>query len=187
MKKLNDKWILIIGILLFLISYKSDEQVNLFFKNFRFIPLDIVFGIITNFGVVILFMLIVPVIVMYRKNNRPAYLLLLSFIISAILSLIIKLIVLRQRPNEALTYPFTNLVSYSFPSMHAMVVFALLPILAKYFPKQKFFWIIFAFLAAFTRIYFGFHFLSDVVFGGFFGYFVGKYLLRLYEKRKLWK
>ena len=205
MKKFNDVWVLIAGIMLFLISYKSDEHVNLLFKNLRFMPLDIVFGIITNFGVVVLLMLIVPIIVLYtrenqrfsvprnfykisrEKNKKPAYLLLLSFIISVILSFIIKLIVLRQRPNELLTYPFFNIIDYSFPSMHAAVVFSLLPILTKYLSKQKLFWIAFSFLVAFTRIYFGFHFLSDVVFGGFFGYFVGSYLLGLYEKGKLWK
>ena len=57
--------------------------------------------------------------------------------------------------------------------MHAMVAFAAIPILDKEFSKLKWFWIIFAFLVAFSRIYFEAHFLSDVVFGAFFGYFIG--------------
>lgn len=71
--------------------------------------------------------------------------------------------------------------------MHAMVVFSLLPLLTKHLPKQNYFWLMFAFLVAFSRVYFGFHFLSDVVFGAVAGYFIGVWLLELYDKGKLWK
>ena len=189
MRKINDSLILTFGVLLFVLSYKLDPQVNLFFKNVKFPIFDAVFGIITNFGVVILIFLIVPSIVFYKKNRKLIYLLWLAFIVSFILAFVIKLIVLRQRPIEVFTYPFTHIISYSFPSMHAMIVFSLLPLLIKFLPKYRYFWIAFAFLVGLSRIYFGFHFLSDVVFGALFGYFIGNYLLKLYEKRKLklWK
>jgi membrane-associated phospholipid phosphatase len=132
-------------------------------------------------------MLLVPSIIFYKKNKKIIYLLWLAFIVSIILAFVTKLIVLRQRPIEAFTYPFVNIINYSFPSMHAMVVFSLLPFLVRYLNKWKSFWIGFGLLALFGRVYFGFHFLSDVVFGAFFGYFVGDYLLELYEKGKLWK
>ena len=187
MKKVNDTFLLIIGILLFLISYNFDQQVSLFFKDIKFALFDAVFGVITNFGVVVLVILILPSIAFYKKNKKITYLLWLAFIISFVLAFVIKLIVLRQRPVEAFTYPFTNILNYSFPSMHAMVVFSLLPILTKHMPKQKHFWIGFGFLIVFSRIYFSFHFLSDVVFGALVGYFIGDYLLELYEKKKLWR
>ena len=183
MKKINDMHILVIGILIFLASYRLDQQVSLFFRNFRFMLLDFVFSIITNFGFVVLIMLIMPIVILFNKNKKQTYLLLLAFAVSIIFSFVLKLIFLRQRPNELLTYPFVNITDYSFPSMHAAVVFSLLPILIKYLPKQKYFWVIFAFLVAFTRIYFGFHFLSDVVFGGFLGYFIGIFLLEKYDKK----
>ena len=186
-RKISDILALIIGIILFLISYHFDAQINLFFKNIKFSVFDAVLSIITNFGVVILVMLLVPSIIFYKKNKKIIYLLWLAFIVSIIVAFIIKLIVLRQRPIEAFTYPFVNIINYSFPSMHAMVAFSLLPLLMKYLSKQKLFWISFAFLAAFSRIYFGFHFLSDVVFGALVGYFIGDYLLELYEKKKLWR
>ena len=187
MRKINDTLILIIGILLFLVSYKFDQQINLFFKATRIPFLDIILSIITNFGVVVVIMLFVPLILLYKKNKKLVYLLLLTFIVSFVLAFIIKLAVLRQRPTEAFTYPFTHIINYSFPSMHAMVAFSLLPTLIKFLPKYKLFWILFVFLVAFSRLYFGVHFLSDVVFGALFGYFVGDYLLELYEKGKLWK
>ena len=174
-------------ILLLLLSYKFDEQADLFFKSIRFAFLDAILGIITNFGIVTLVILIIPLIILYKKHKKLVYLILLTFIVSISLSFIIKLIVLRQRPIEAFAYPFVNIINYSFPSMHAMVVFSMLPLLTKYLPKQNFFWTAFAFLVAFSRVYFGFHFLSDIVFGALFGHFIGVWLLELYDKGKLWK
>ena len=181
-KKIINIWLLIAGTLLFLVSYKLDTGVSLFFKNAKSPLLAFVLSIITNFGVVVAVMLAIPLIMLFRKNRKAAYFLFLAFISSAILAFIIKLVVLRQRPMEAFTYPFTNIINYSFPSMHSMAVFSLLPLLAKYLPKQKFFWAGFAFLVAFSRIYLGFHFLSDVMFGAFAGYFTGIYALGLCGK-----
>jgi len=173
-------------ILLVFTSYTVDEQINELFKNFRFVFADFILSIITNSGIVFVVMLIIPSIILYKKNIKLVYLLYLTFISSIILSLIIKLIVLRQRPVEAVTYPFVNILNYSFPSMHTMTSFSLVPILKKFIVKQKYFWIIFAFLVGFSRIYFGFHFISDVVFGAVLGYFLGNFLLQLYENGRLW-
>ena len=186
MKKINSACLLIIGILLFLISYSGDNAINLFFKNMDFQLFDFILSIVTNFGVMITVMLIIPSFLFYNKNKKLIYLLCSIFIVSFILAFTIKLIVLRQRPMDAFTFPLTGIINYSFPSMHSMVAFSLLPAIIKYLPKQKLFFIIFSFLAAFSRIYFGFHFLSDVVFGMFSGYFIGNYLLGLHEKGRLW-
>jgi undecaprenyl-diphosphatase len=187
MRKVNDIIILIIGIILFIISYNFDQPISLFFKDVKFPLFDIIFSVITNFGIVILIMLAIPSIIFYKKNRKLIYLMWFIFLASFILAFAIKLIFLRQRPIDLFTFPFTSIINYSFPSMHAMVIFSLLPILIKYLPKQKIFWISFSLLAIFGRIYFGFHFLSDVVFGTLFGYFIGAWLLELFEKGKLWK
>lgn len=184
MKKINDAAILIIGIILLAFSYIIDNQANEFFKEAKLPIFDAVFSIITNFGVVMVVMLVIPSIMLYRKKRIWLYLLWTAFFISFALAFALKLVFLRQRPIDAFTYPFTNIINYSFPSMHAMVVFALLPILAKCLQKQKAFWISFAFLAVFSRVYLGFHFLSDAVFGILLGYFIGSYLLRHSETKK---
>ena len=187
MRKISDWAILIIGILLFIAAYNFDEEANLFFNGVKFSIFDAALRVITNFGVVILVMLAIPTVIFYNKDKKTIKLLLLAFIVSFALAFVIKLMILRQRPIESFTFPFTTIINYSFPSMHAMVVFSLLPILTKYLNKQKFFWISFGLLAVFSRIYLGFHFLSDVVFGAFAGYFIGNYLLKSYEKKKIWK
>lgn len=187
MKKANNAALLIIGIFLFIASFSFDEQVRLFFKDANISFLNAALSVITNFGVVIAVMLLASSILIYRKNKKSrkaVYLLWLAFIAAFAAAFVLKLIVLRQRPVEAFTFPFTGIINYSFPSMHAMAAFSLLPIIAEYIQKQKWFFIAFAFLAAFSRIYLGFHFLSDVVFGAFAGYFIGSLLLGFFKRKK---
>jgi len=119
-----------------------DKQISLFFSNVKFTLFDVVLSVITNFGIVIFVILLLPSIALYKKSKKVVYMLWLTFILSFILSFIVKLIVLRQRPIDTFTYPFTNIVNYSFPSMHSMVAFSLLPFLVKFLPKQKYFWIL---------------------------------------------
>ena len=97
----------------------------------------------------------------------------------------IKIITLRPRPIEI--SQILNGLNYSFPSLHAAVSFAALPILNNEFPKLRLFWLLFAFLVAFSRIYFEYHFLSDVVFGAFLGYFIGVFAVYIEEKYRIFK
>lgn len=179
--------IFIIGALLFIISLRLDSGIAAAFKNAESRIFDPLFSVVTNFGVAMVFLLWIPCIILYNKNKKVVKLLLLSFLVSFALSFLLKLMFLKQRPIGLFEYPFTNIISYSFPSMHAMVMFSLLPIIKKYLPQKRHFFAWFAYLVAFTRIYFGFHFLSDVVFGAFFGYFIGAYLTDLHERGILWK
>lgn len=184
MKKINETFLIIIGILLFIVSYIFDHNIDIFFRKARLPFLDLIFSIVTNFGFVVVVALIIPSLIMYKKSKKFVYLIWITFIIAFALNFIIKLIFHRQRPIENFSYPFVSILNYSFPSMHSFVVFALLPALIKFFPKQKYFWIAFGILIAFTRVYFSFHFLSDVVFGALAGYLVGKIILGFYDSKK---
>lgn len=165
-------------------SFLIDEKISHIFQNARIPVLDFVFSIVTNFGIVLAIMLLIPMLVI--KDKRKIYILLLAFLSAVVVSLLVKLMFLRQRPTD-LIYPLFKILTYSFPSMHAVVAFSLLPMLLHFLPKQRNFWIAFAIFAAFTRIYFGFHYLSDVVFGALLGYSLGCLLLDLHLRGKLWK
>ncbi len=175
-------YLAVIAVLIF--SFLLDKRVSSIFKNAQNPPLDFILGIMTNFGVILAIMLIMPMLML--KDNKKIYTLLLAFFSAVLVSIIVKWVFLRQRPTD-FAYPFAKVLSYSFPSMHAVVIFSLLPLLAFFLPKQKNFWMLFAFLAVFTRIYFGFHYLSDVVFGAVLGYSLGCLLLDLHLGGKLWK
>ena len=110
---------------------------------------------------------------------------------SAILSFILKFAIQRLRPfqqdlvsiPEMLASKSYEIWNFSFPSFQAMLVFCALPIISKEFPKIKWAWIVFAFLVAFSRVYFGLHFLSDVIVGGILGYLIGVLVIRAENKK----
>ena len=184
MKTKNNILVYLLLIAALALSFLLDEKASHLFQNARTQLLDFFFGIITNFGIILAIMLIMPLLVL--KDSKKTYALLLTFFSSVLISLILKWMFLRQRPTD-FAYPLFKILSYSFPSLHAMVVFSLLPMLLYFLPKQKNFWVPFAFLVIFTRIYFGFHYLSDVVFGALLGYSLGYLLLDLHLRGKLWK
>lgn len=184
MRKKESLVFLLVGMVLFYISTFLDKPVTLVFNNIKIPFLDFALSIITNFGVVIAVMLLIPAILFYRQDRKSFRLLFLTFIVAFALSFVLKLFFLRQRPIENLYHPLINIINYSLPSTHSMVVFSLLPLLLAYLPKQKTFWASFAFLVAFSRIYFDFHYLSDVVFGAVVGYFIGNFLLEFRNKNK---
>ena len=184
MRKKESLVFLLVGTILSYLSTFFDKQVSLIFNNLKIPFLGFILSIITNFGVVVMVLLVIPLIILYNKGKKIIKSLFSAFVISFIFSFILKLVISRQRPVDVLYYPLLNIIDYSFPSMHAMIVFSLLPILLFYLPKQKTFWASFAFLVAFSRIYFDFHYLSNVVFGAAAGYFIGNFLLEVYNKNK---
>ena len=102
----------------------------------------------------------------------------------------LKVLVQRQRPFQlglvsvlpALEKVSHTIWNFSFPSFQAMLVFCAIPLLSKKFPRFKYIWIVFAGIVAFSRVYFGLHFLSDVLVGGLIGYLLGVLVIRLEEK-----
>ena len=173
---------LLVGLALLALSFYMDGYTRYLFNSANTPVISAFFGIITNYGVVLLVMLIVPCLALYRKDKKLVYLLIITFLVSFLVTFGIKLIVQRERPFEALTY-FFGVTDYSFPSGHSVTVFSLLPLLAEYIKRQKKFWAASAFLVAFSRVYLGFHFLSDVVFGSFLGYLIGHYMLNFYKNK----
>lgn len=114
----------------------------------------------------------------------------ISLFFSVIVSFVMKYSTQRQRPFqlglvsvlEVLEKANHVVWNFSFPSFQAMLVFCAVPILNKEFSKFKYVWIIFAGLVAFSRVYFGVHFLSDVITGGALGYLIGLGVIRLENK-----
>ncbi|MDP2628504.1 MAG: phosphatase PAP2 family protein [Nanoarchaeota archaeon] len=116
-----------------------------------------------------------------------------------VISFLLKVLVHRLRPFqigivsilpslESTSYLIWN---FSFPSFQSMLAFCAIPILSKEFPKFKYIWIILASLIAFSRVYFGLHFMSDVLVGGIIGYLIGVGIIKIENKTKfgerIWK
>jgi undecaprenyl-diphosphatase len=92
-----------------------------------------------------------------------------------------------HRPRPYLSLAELNLLmprehTFSFPSGHATYAFMVATILFLY--SKRFFWLyILAFLFAFSRIYVGLHYPSDVLVGMFLGIAIGVISSRLFKKK----
>lgn len=167
---------ILLAILLGLASFFLDAAAMGAFRLFRTPVLDAVFGFFTNLLVIAAAMLILPAIVLLlRKDVQKAVFLCLAFLFAVLIGVSMKLAIHRLRPPLS-PLDFAEPFYYSFPSLHALIVFALLPILISGFPRMRKPLIGLALLIAFTRLYFGVHYLSDVAWGAIIGYAVGWYL-----------
>lgn len=184
MKKLKDIAIPILALLLLITSFYMDNGVMNLFTNARNSILDIPMRWITNFGSLFFVLILIPSLFSLRERKfNYIFYLWAAFFSSVIVSFILKFTAARPRPLSNIS--FSGIFGYSFPSMHALVAFAALPILDREFPKLRVFWILFAFFVAVSRLYFNLHYFSDVVAGALIGYTIGLLLTNLEQKYKI--
>lgn len=186
-------WIFIIVVLSILVSLYFDD---LLVKSVSFLRnniLDYFFLSITFISSKVIFFFILTILLLWKADKRNWILpLWFSFGISALISLILKTTVQRMRPFQLelvslmprLQEASYDIWNFSFPSSHAMFAFCAIPILFEQFPKLKKFWIILAVIIAFSRVYFGLHFMSDIIAGGLIGYVIGLIIVRKEKENK---
>lgn len=189
----------IILIILIALSIIFDVAIVKSIEDYRSSILDYVFLSVTFASNAFIIFFFLTTLFLWNENKRRWVIpLWLSAVFSVIISFLLKIIVQRQRPFESgivsvLTILFNeiktglNSWNFSFPSFQAVLVFSAIPILDKEFKKFKYVWIIFAMLVAFSRVYFGVHYLSDVLTGALIGYGIGYLMVLLEEKYKLGK
>ena len=176
---MNAKIILATVIIFGLISFLLDSIAAEIALSIQYSFLTYIMNWFTNIGSMVAVLVIMASLFLWEERKKKwIKVILLSFIASASLSFVVKLIVARPRPE----YAAFVLSNYAFPSMHAALAFSLIPVLDREFPKLKWFWITFASLVAISRIYFGVHYLSDVVWGAALGYAIGSIMVLLQEK-----
>ncbi len=126
------------------------------------------------------------------ERGRIAALLLIPTIVFSdqLNSSFIKFLFERMRPCHVL--PDVHLLvgcgsGYSFPSSHAVNNFAGAFVLSYFLPKAKWGLFVFASVVAFSRVYVGVHYPSDVIGGAIFGIACGLIIIALYNlSKKYW-
>jgi len=176
-----------------IISLYLDKTLVRYVSFLRNIFLDNVFLVITFISSeAIIFLVLTSLFLFKDKKRRWVFPLWLTLGISAIVSFILKITIQRARPYQLgivsllpkLQEASHNIWNFSFPSSHAMFAFCAIPILSKQYPKLKNVWIAIAVLIAFSRIYLGLHFFSDVIAGGLIGYVTGVLMVKLEKENK---
>ena len=178
-------------ILLIVLSFYFDAEIVSLIPFLRNEILTSFFMGITFVSSILIIFLFLTLLFIKEKKRKFLVPLWASLFFSTLIGFILKISISRLRPyQQDLISVVSGAVesshviwNYSFPSFQAMMVFSAIPFLSKEFPRFKYVWIVFACLVAFSRVYLGVHFLSDVITGAFLGYLIGYFFLRLKEKK----
>ena len=185
--------LIIISLIFILTCFYFDNSIVQIVSLLRNNLLDNFFLVVTFVSSEILIFFILTTLFLWTENKREWIFPLWTCMgLSLFVSFFLKIVIHRLRPFQiGLVELISNLQNssyeiwnFSFPSFQSMLVFSVIPIISYKFPRLKKFWIIFAVLVAFSRIYFGVHFFSDILFGILIGYLIGFEILNLEKKKK---
>ncbi len=166
---------------LFFLALKYDSQASEIATSLRTGWLDAVMLLMTSIyvqGFILLFTTLTTLI----GKHKSLVLLWLNLGLTLLISTILKIIIARPRPFEDGIPALASLIQdsfykwdFSFPSSHTAFAFAALA-----FVPSKWFWpwVAFSCLIGFSRMYFGLHYLSDVVAGAALGIIVTQIVLK---------
>jgi len=195
MKKDNIVFIWILMAFIVFISFYFDSELVKIISLIRGDILNDFFMMITFLSNEIIVFSFLTILFLWKEHKRKWILpLWFTIALSVGISCLLKFAVQRLRPFQlgiVSTFPVLEKAShlvwnFSFPSFQAMLVFCAIPLLSKKFPKFKNIWIIFAILVAFSRVYFGLHFVSDVIVGSLIGYVLGIIVIKTEKEHKFW-
>jgi len=186
---INKKKLILGGLFVFLAaSFLLD---NLAFETINSIKNPVIDYLLESMAhlssIIFIFLIMTTLFLWSERKGEWIPILWSSFIITTILGYVFKFDFARARPLAVKFIPFLGLVDYSFPSLHTAVCFSVVPILDKEFPKLRWFWILFAILVGFSRIYLKMHYLSDVIAGALLGMIIGYLFIKFEAKHKLFK
>lgn len=184
----------VLVILAVLASFYFDNALSIEVSRLRSSGLDKFFLVITYLSSEVIIFLAITALFLWKDHKRRwIFPLWLTFAVSTLIGFILKVAIQRPRPFQlgivsllpSLEKASYSTWSFSFPSNHAMLAFCAIPILAEQYPKLKKVWFAIAVLIAFSRVYFGLHFFSDIIAGALIGYIIGMIIVKIEKEHKL--
>lgn len=157
------------------LSFFFDFRVFVFFNGFEHPVLDGAMVFLTDFGLLFVLFFLFSILFEEGKWN---YLILIAIALFFTTEVVFAIKFLFQVPRPYDIYHEVEklgpALGYSFPSLHTALVFAALPFFR--FGRLRYFqewWFLFCCLVGVSRLYVGVHNLSDAVWGGLIGFFIG--------------
>lgn len=181
MKK-EDRWIIAILAVMLAISFFLDPAAVNYVQN---INLDLqILSYIISYPAMVFALAAVSFFFWKKRMKKEIIPLWTGPFIGAVLSVLLKWIIRRQRFFLDKFYLGT-LPNYSFPSSHATIAFAVLPVLIYKTRNIQWIWAVYGIIILASRVLLKQHYLSDAVGGAFAGYLTGIAVIYLLEKRKI--
>ena len=149
--------------------------------------MDLFFSAITWLGS-IYFIFFLGLALLY-KNKKAGANFLSGFLVNLAFIILLKQIIFRPRPFEILPgiIPLDNENSSSFPSGHAADAFFSATFLSKVYKKFSPVFYGAAVLVAFSRIYVGVHYPTDVLFGAIEGFIFARVWMKNFDVEKVFR
>lgn len=159
--------------------------INVKFRNKTF---DKIMPIITSAGNLGIIWIVISVLLITKKDYRVlGQTILIALVITTIIGEgVIKNIVKRKRPfygNDDKELLISRPITYSFPSGHTASSFAVATVFIKTDNAASLEIMLLACLIAFSRIYLGVHYPSDVIGGGIIGTLCGLITVMLFMSK----
>ena len=189
-------WFLFILVSAFFLMIYDKAEIHIFFNSFHNSFFDFFFKYWTHLGDGLFAVLII--IILLFIQYKQAIITTVSFLLTAVVVQILKVIIENPRPKFFFQYFYEgnyNLyfiegadpgILYSFPSGHSASAFTIFLLLALFAKKQyiKFIFFVIALLTAFSRVYLSWHFLEDIVVGSVIAVLFTLIIYRILNKSK---
>ena len=132
-----------------------------------------------------LFWIFMIILLWLKKERKASIHLIYAFVLDSILAFSVKSIFQRPRPPERFPELEVLRTEYglSFPSAHSQRVFSGAVILGSFYKKLRVVLFVLAVVVAFSRIYIGVHYPSDVLIGSINGIIIGLISLAIPTKK----
>lgn len=176
---------IIILLVLFGLSLFVNTDAAILVEKNRNPFLDEIMLFATDIGLFIILSIISTYLII-KKKYEALLLVAAGILLSLECSYILKKVFQIPRPEIV---HLTHATGYTFPSIHAAIVVAIIPFTKRIFKNSVaiYFSILFLTVIAISRAYLGVHYLGDIIFGGLMGLSISTTIIHLQERYQIYQ